>query len=255
MSTDNEKKLLQPVDQAVRAEARTMIRTARYGALALLGDDAAPSVTRVGLATDTNGLPVFPVSSLSGRVDAMTRDGRASLLIGEPGSGVPLAHGRLSLSGVMRRLDGDDHERARRRYLARHPTASAYIDFDDFSLWCLDLHEASYIAGFGRAYALVADDVTTDFDDWAAWNDMEGGAVEHMNDDHADANQLYATVLLGAKDGDWRITGLDPQGSDLALGDEHRRFEYETPLNATAALRPALVDLVRDARRKVASEG
>ncbi|MEM6807852.1 MAG: hypothetical protein AAF350_02000 [Pseudomonadota bacterium] len=69
-----------------------------------------------------------------------------------------------------------------------------------------------------------------------------------------DANQHCATVLLGATDGDWRIRGLDPQGIDLALGDEHRRFEYETPLDATAALRPALVDFVRDARRRAATE-
>ncbi|MEM8685065.1 MAG: DUF2470 domain-containing protein [Pseudomonadota bacterium] len=243
-----------PINDEVRSQARTLIRTARHGALALIGDDGAPSVARVGLATDTNGLPVFPVSSLSGRVDDMHRDGRASLLVGQSGNGDVLAHSRLSMNGHARRLDGDEHRRARRRYLERHPKADLYIDFADFSLWCLEVTTVSFVRGFGHAYAMDARDITTELGDWTAWNGMEAGAVEHMNDDHLDATALYATVLLGADEGDWRITGLDPHGIDLASGDEHRRYEYETPLESAAELRPALVDLVRVARSKGTAE-
>lgn len=251
MAKKPDETLLQPVDDDVRSAARSMIRTARFGALALLhADTGAPVVARVGLATDTDGMPVFPASTLSGRVDSMTRDGRASLLVGEPGDGDPLAHGRLTLQGHVQRSEGEDHERARRRYLARHPQASLYIDFKDFSLWRLDLERATFVAGFGRTHALERADLATRCDDWAAWNAMEAGAVEHMNDDHADATRLYATVFCDADDGDWRITGLDPDGIDLALGDDHRRFNYESPLGAADELRPALVSLVRDARRQ-----
>ena len=49
--------------------------------------------------------------------------------------------------------------------------------------------------------------------------EIEEGAVEHMNADHADAVRLYATKLLGEADGAWRVTGVDPDGLDLALGD------------------------------------
>ena len=50
----------------------------------------------------------------------------------------------------------------------------------------------------------------------AALAEVEAGAVAHMNEDHADAFGLYATGLLGAKAGDWRAIGLDPDGLDMA---------------------------------------
>ena len=36
-----------------------------------------------------------------------------------------------------------------------------------------------------------------------------------MNEDHADAVQLYAGKLLGLAGSDWRMTGIDAEGIDL----------------------------------------
>ncbi|MEM6274335.1 MAG: DUF2470 domain-containing protein [Myxococcota bacterium] len=241
--------MLQEVDDGVRREAKNLARCVRYGALGLLRlNDGRPWVSRVGIATDTDGAPIFPVSSLSGRVPSMTEDGRASLLLGEPGRGDPLAHPRLTLNGHLVAVEKEVRDRIRRRYLARHPAAELYIDFEDFSMWRLEVESASYIAGFGRAYRLVADDLRTAFADWPAWHAMEPGAVEHMNDDHTDATELYATVFCGASPGAWRITGLDPEGVDLALDDDHRRVSYDAGLKSAEELRPKLVALVREAR-------
>ena len=93
---------------------RMLIRTARYGALADDVENGAPIVARVGVATDTDGMPFIPVSSLSGHFNSMVENGRAALLIGQPGDGDPLAHGRKTLNGVVRRAEGADHERLRR---------------------------------------------------------------------------------------------------------------------------------------------
>ena len=249
MTDPREDRFLQAVDDEVRRAAKAMLRTARFGAMALVDvDGGGPMAGRVGLATDTDGMPMFPVSSLSGRTASLTLDGRASLLVGEPGAGDPLAHGRLTMNGVVSRMQGEDHERARRRYLARHPAAELYIDFEDFSIWRLHIADASFVAGFARAYALGTADLETAFEDWAAWHAMEPGAVEHMNKDHADATALYATVLCGGESGSWRITGLDPEGIDMALGDDHRRLFFDTPLRTPQELRPRLVALVREAR-------
>lgn len=252
MAVDDSKtetELLRPVTDAVRVAAKTLIRTARHAALAMTENaDGAPVIARVGLATDVDGQPVFPVSALSGRTEAMASDGRAALLLGDPGKGDPLAHPRISLSGILRRQTGDDHSRIRRRYLARHPKAAVYIDFADFSLWKLEIASASYVGGFGRAHVMAPDDLVVSFGDWNAWNAMEGGAVEHMNDDHRDATELYATALCNAPAGSWRITGVDPEGIDMACGDDHRRYTYDTPLAQPAELRPRLVELVKTAR-------
>ena len=241
--------VLRPVTDEVRIAAKTLIRTTRHAALALVdASSGAPSVARIGLATDTDGQPVFPVSALSGRSEEMDRDGRASILLGDPGKGDPLAHPRITLNGRLLRQSDEDHARVRRRYLARHPKAAIYIDFADFSLWKLAIESASYVGGFGQAYAMHTDDVLTAFSDWAAWHAMEHGAVEHMNEDHTDATALYATRFCKAPDGAWRITGLDPEGIDMACGDDHRRYAYAAALSSPAELRPRLVELVKQAR-------
>jgi hypothetical protein len=57
-----------------------------------------------------------------------------------------------------------------------------------------------------------------------------------MNDDHAEAVRLYATKLLGAEDGAWRLTGLDPEGLDLARGDATLRLPFPTPCHDRRAI-------------------
>ena len=69
-----------------------------------------------------------------------------------------------------------------------------------------------------------------------------------MNDDHAEAVRLYATKLLGAQDGNWRLTGIDPEGLDLACGDATLRLPFSAPITGAEQLRKAVVDLAAKAR-------
>ena len=64
--------------------------------------------------------------------------------------------------------------------------------------------------------------------------EIEESAVEHMNADHADAMRLYATKLLGEADGAWRVTGVDPDGLDLALGDRTARMPFRSGWSTAA---------------------
>ncbi|MEM0986607.1 MAG: DUF2470 domain-containing protein [Pseudomonadota bacterium] len=248
MSESGEKTLFQPVDEPARRDASTLLRTSRFGALAILTRDGAPDVFRVGLATDIDGAPIFPTSALSGRDDALGADRPISLMVGEVGKGDPLAHARLTVLGRLVRCEGDDHTRVRDRYLARHPKAALYIDFKDFSLWRLVVETGSYIAGFGRAYRMVGSDLSVQVDEDADWGPRETGAREHMNDDHADAVALYARAFTAAPDGPWRLTGIDPAGIDIALGDDHRRIWFDQELTSPADMHRALVEMVGQAR-------
>src|ERR1043166_1077771 len=104
--------------------------------------------------------------------------------------------------------------------------------------------------GFARAADLKAADVLTDMsgaDDMIAG---EEGAVAHMNEDHADAIQLYATKLLGEEEGAWRISGLDPEGADLIAGDRTARLAFPARVTSSAGIREILVALAKDARAK-----
>ena len=102
--------------------------------------------------------------------------------------------------------------------------------------------------GFARAADLKAADVMTDISGAEDLIDAEEGAVAHMNDDHAEAVRLYATKLLGAEDGPWRLTGLDPDGLDLARGDATLRLPFPQRVTNAEQLRKVVVELAAKAR-------
>jgi putative heme iron utilization protein len=235
--------VLRAVDDPARAQAKRLLRTARFGALATLAPGGWPMATRVALATGIDGAPVFLASDLSGHTGALTADPRCSLLVGEPGKGDPLAHPRLTLFARAERLTREQDAEARRRYLARHPKAGLYADFGDFAFWRLGPERADFNGGFGKAYDLSADDLTPRVD-WAALAEAEASAVAHMNEDHRDAVDHFARIC-GARDTGWTLTGIDPEGVDLVRGDDIRRLDFMTPVRDAAGLRAALVALAR----------
>ncbi|MFO0294159.1 MAG: DUF2470 domain-containing protein [Rhodospirillales bacterium] len=80
----------------------------------------------------------------------------------------------------------------------------------------------------------------------------ESGVVAHMNEDHADAVQLYATRLLGRQGEGWRMTGVDPEGADLRRGGEVARLGFDRRATTAEAARVELVRLVKRARAAAA---
>lgn len=237
---------LRPADDAARAQAKRMTRMARFGALATLSPDGWPLASRVALATLIDGSPVCLVSGLSRHTEAMDRNPRVSLLVGEPGRGDPLAHPRLTLACQAERLNREQDGDARRRYLARHPKAALYADLGDFAFFRLRVAGGDFNGGFGQACTLSAADLAPRVD-WSQLAETEAAAVEHMNADHAEAVAHYARISGAKEGGDWRLTAIDPEGADLACGDEVRRMEFMSPVANAGALRAALVALARRA--------
>ncbi len=247
--------LLQTVDDTVRRRLRAMVRTARFAALACLEPDSgAPLVSRIGLATDVTGAPVFLTSTLTPHTGAITADPRCSILIGEPGRGDPLAHPRISIAGRAERVEpGPDRDQVRFRYLARHPKAELYADFGDFAFWRVRVERASFNGGFGKAYRLEPEDLVLPDDGLAqTFAAAQASIIEHMNQDHADAVALYATRLCSAPAGQWRLAGIDPQGMDLMAGDDSVRLWFADPIADAASIRPTLTALAQQAREAAA---
>jgi putative heme iron utilization protein len=242
-----------PVDGEARQIAKHLMRTARSGALAT-NDQASgfPFASLVAVATDIDGSPLILTSQLSIHTKLLEADARCSLLLSASGKGDPLAHPRVTLLAEAKRLERGTPEadRIRRRYLAHQPKAGLYVDFPDFSFWRLDITAASLNGGFGRAYRMARSDVLASMDGLGDLVDMEAGAVGHMNEDHADAVALYATKLCGAREGAWRLSGIDPEGLLLALGDDIVRLDFPQHLTSAAELRPMLVRLAQEARSR-----
>jgi heme iron utilization protein len=233
------------------ASAKELLRAIRAGSLATLDRNTGhPFASLVNVATDVDGSPLILVSRLSTHTANLEADGRASILLATTGKGDPLAHPRLTVLGTFARVarEGADAARVRRRFLTRHPKSELYAGFGDFSFWRLDVVSAHLNGGFARAADLNAADVLTDVAGSDSLVEAEGDAVAHMNEDHAEAVRLYATKLLGAGDGPWRMTGLDPEGCDLALGDATLRLPFGERVKDPERLRQVLVALAKKAR-------
>src|ERR1700730_13805589 len=225
--------------------AKRLLREAGKGALATLLPGGAPYASLVTIACAMDGAPILLLSRLARHTANLATDSRVSLLLEEEHVRDPLAGARVSLSGT---LSQTEDPAARRRFLARHPSARAYAGFSDFGFWRMEMSGAHLVAGFGRITDLRKDDLLTDIGGAEALAAAEEGAVAHMNEDHRDAIALYATKLLGDEAGNWRVVSLDPEGCDLMQGERARRLEFPRRVTDTGALREVLVRLAQKAR-------
>jgi heme iron utilization protein len=235
------------------AVAKGLLRATRAGALSTIDRNTGyPYASLVNVATDFDGSPLILISGLATHTANLEKDGRASVLLASIGRGDPLAHPRLTVLGTFHRIPREHQSEAlvRRRFLARHPKSELYAGFADFSMWRMEVISAHLNGGFARAADLKAADLITDTAGADNLFEAEESAIVHMNADHADAVRLYATKLLNADDGPWRLTGLDPEGLDLALGDATLRLPFAGRVLTADQLRRVVVDLAKAARTK-----
>ena len=231
--------------------ARSLLRRSRQGALAtLMAGSGDPYCSLVNVATYPDGSPILLISRLALHTKNILADSRVSLMLDERAAGDPLEGARIMLSGPARQADGEERELARRRYLYAHPSAEAYAGFADFSFFRIRPSGTHLVAGFGRILDLKPEQFLTPIDDAAGLLEAEQGAVEHMNEDHRDTMNLYATKLLGAQSADWRCTACDPDGIDMQAGSEVLRLDFPERVKTAGELRKTLVKLAEEARAK-----
>jgi putative heme iron utilization protein len=229
--------------------ARSLLRRSRQGALAtLMPSSGDPYCSLVNVASHSDGSPILLISRLALHTRNLLGDARASLMLDERAEGDPLEGSRIMLSGRAEQASGDDVAILRRRYLNAHPSSEAFVNFKDFSFFKIRPTGAHLVAGFGRIVDLKPEQFLTGIADAAALLEAEQGAVDHMNADHRDAMNLYATKLLGAKTDDWRCTGCDPCGMDLQAGTTTLRLDFPRRIVTPAALRQILRQLADQAR-------
>src|SRR5271167_3465814 len=222
---------------------RSLLRRSRQGALAsLMTGSGDPYCSLVNVASDSDGSPILLISRLAIHTKNLLADARVSLMLDERVEGDPLEGSRIMLSGEAEEV-ASDRKIVRRRYLNAHPSAEAFVDFKDFSFFRIRPTGTHLVAGFGRIVDLKPAQFLTDISDAAVLLDAEQGAVEHMNADHREATNLYATRLLGAEPADWRCIGCDPDGIDLQAGAKTLRLDFPERVTGPGELRKVLVKL------------
>ncbi|MEY9181403.1 putative heme iron utilization protein [Bradyrhizobium sp. USDA 326] len=231
--------------------AKSLLRRSRQGALAtLMTGSGDPYCSLVNLASHPDGSPILLISRLAVHTRNVLADSRVSLMLDERVAGDPLEGARIMLSGRAEEADSDK-DLVRRRYLIAHPSAEGFVSFKDFAFFLIRPTGTHLVAGFGRIVDLRPDQFLTDLTGAEDLLAAEEGAVEHMNADHREAMNLYATMLLGATEGDWRCTGCDPEGLDMQDGQTTLRLDFPERVTDGTGLRKMLVRLAAEARKKM----
>ena len=231
--------------------ARSLLRRSRQGALATLTPGSGdPYCSLVNVASHADASPILLISGLALHTRNILGDSRVSLMLDERAAGDPLEGARIMLAGHAEEASGADIADMRRRYLNAHPSAEAFVDFSDFSFFRIRPSGLHLVAGFGRIIDLRPAQFLTDLSNAAGLLEAEQGAIEHINEDHRDAMNLYATRLVGAEGADWICTGLDPEGIDLQADGKTLRLDFPERVTGPGELRKMLVKLAAAARSK-----
>ncbi|MGY8957946.1 MAG: HugZ family pyridoxamine 5'-phosphate oxidase [Alphaproteobacteria bacterium] len=227
---------LNHAETAAGRTARHLIRSCDRAALATRGSDDWPYSSLVMCAALHSGAPVLLLSDLAEHSRNIRSDDRVSLLYdGTGGLDDPLTGPRVSVQG--RAVQVDDNPIHRSRFLARHLSAGDYVDFGDFHFYEIAMERAHLVAGFGQIEWAPADAILLSAQDGSRLIAAEADIIVHMNTDHRDAIQLYA-ASKGASGEDWRMTGIDPEGVDIARAGQILRLEFsEIVLDSTSARR------------------
>jgi heme iron utilization protein len=227
--------VLRETSEEARRQARILLRSARHAALAVIEPESGfPFASRTLVGTDIDGAPVILVSGLSTHTKALAVDPRASLLVGEPGKGDPLAHPRLTIQCLAEKIgrDGAVHDRLRGRFLDRHPKAALYIDFPDFCFFRLEPRSANLNGGFGKAYVMPGVDLLIDSEANESIAESRQAIVRELLDRHPLILPEIAERLSARLQKNLRICGIDAAGFELFQGETLFRFEFDSPLQA-----------------------
>lgn len=243
-----QKAVADPVTPSVPDQARLLLRSADRAALATVDSNGSgqPYASLVLMAAGADAAPILHLSDLAEHTKNLKLDSRISLLVdGTLGLEHPLTGSRATIVG---RAEVTTDQNSKARYLRRHPAAVGYAEFADFNFYRVAVERVHLVAGFGKIDWVDGNEVLLECSRATALIDAETEIVAHMNEDHSDAVQLYATRLLGLEERDWTMTGVDPEGCDLRSGGQTARVQFDKPINTADAARGALVRLVKRAR-------
>src|ERR1700680_741964 len=132
--------------------ARTLLHLGRIGSLSTLSrkQQGFPFGSVMPYALDENGRPIFLISTMAMHTQNLQADPRASLLVTQPDAGGdPLGASRVTLLGNVLPIPEGDVAEARKVYLARYANSKNWVDFEDFSFYCMDVMDVYYVGGFG----------------------------------------------------------------------------------------------------------
>lgn len=245
-----------PAPEPTYAErARTLVYLGRVGTLSTLSvkHPGHPFGSLMPYALDGRGCPLFLISTMAMHTQNLQADSRASLLVVQPGwAGDPLAAGRVTLLGTASPVSEAEIPEARKIYLARHPNAAYWVDFEDFGFYRLEVSDVYFVGGFAAMDWVPAFEYLAARPDPLA--DAAAGILEHMNRDHLDALVTFARVLAGAPADEASMVAVDRLGFKLRIKSGPRmhsaRIPFPREVTTASETRQVLIEMLKEARSR-----
>jgi putative heme iron utilization protein len=243
-----------PPEPSYAERARTLVYLARAGALSTLSrrHPGHPFGSVMPYALDERGVPLLLISSMAMHTQNLEADRRASLLVTQPGwTEDPLAAGRVTLMGHAARVPAPGRPAVREAYLARHPRAALWVDFEDFSFWRLEVTDVYFVGGFAAMDWITNEGYASARPDPLA--DAAEDIVAHMNRDHADALLTLARAHADAEAEEAIMLSVDRLGFRVRIKSGERlhaaRIAFPREVTTAEECRAALIEMIGRARR------
>jgi len=234
--------------------ARTLLHLGRIGTLSTISrkQQGFPFGSVMPYALDENGRPVFLISTMAMHTQNLHADPRSSLLVTQAdASGDPLGASRVTLVGNVELIPEPEVAEVRKLYLERYANSKNWVDFEDFSFYCMNVVDVYYVGGFGVMGWVTASDYLHGQPDPLA--DVAADIIQHMNADHGEALTLLVRRFAGIESQQTTMTSVDRLGFHVRLktGDGPRgvRIAFSKEVCSPAEARAVLIDMVAQARQ------
>jgi putative heme iron utilization protein len=241
------------LEPAHSERVRTLLVSERVGTLATQSQrhPGYPFASVMPYALLEDGSPLFLISGMAIHTQNLLAEPRASLLVMQSGAGSdPLGAPRATLLGSVQRIETADA--IRKAYLDRHPSASYWIDFDDFSFFRLEVDDVYFVGGFGVMGWVSVDEYRTAEPDPLV--DAAAGIIEHMNADHAGALRSITRHFGGLEAEEATMVSCDRLGfvvrARTAAGMKGARIQFPEPVTSREDARRVLVGMTRESRQE-----
>jgi hypothetical protein len=224
-------------ENAVRA-ARGQARRATTAWLLAAGQ--APAA--VAVATDLDGSLIAALpNSIALDPDAVVRLAIAD--DDDPGAGYQSVH--------TVNLRKADLPRQELRFYNRYPELDNEQSQREIELAHATVRHVDVLRAGTAVAKLGPDDYLLEIGDAPELTDNEQANLEHQNTDHMDINEQLCTQILGRKTGEWRLTGLDPEGMDFQFGTQRCRLPFPAAAFDRKSLGDSIKAYLKEARARL----
>jgi hypothetical protein len=236
-------------------ESRTLFALQSYGTLCTISSSTPgfPFGSITPYCFDAQGRIVIYISLIAEHYKNLKAEPRASMLVEhrlDPRP--PQERARASAFTVFEEVPAAERDEVQRRYEARFPSSINYEIAHNFTFMRGALDRIRWIGGFGEVGWVSGEQFYAEPLDPVA---LEGAAaVEHMNDDHADAVKDLARAASDRVDASSMavMTTIWSKGFTIVARD-HRGYvpisiAFPEPVADSEAVRVAIIGLLKRAR-------